>query len=235
MTSTHAPFGAAQRIEAIAGAEATSAFLWKTYRWMSVGLAVTGLVALAVANTPALTELIFGNRVIFYGLLIGELLMVIAFSSMAGRLPFGAAAAMFLAYAGINGLTMSFIFLIYTSSSVAQVFFITAGSFAGLSFIGATTKRDLSPMRSFLVIGLIGFILASVVNLFLANPAIYWITTYAGVLIFAVLTAYDTQKLKMLFAAGGEQGNLAIRGALTLYLDFINLLLLLLRIFGRRR
>lgn len=235
MSPSQAPFGAADRLRAVAGEEAVGAFLWKTYRWMSVGLAVTGLFALLVAHTPALTELIFGNRMIFYGLLIGELVMVVAFSAMAARLSFGAAAAMFIAYAAVNGLTLSFIFLIYTSSSVAQVFFITAGSFAGLAFIGATTKRDLSPMRSFLYIGLIGLILASVVNIFLANPAIYWITTYAGVIIFAGLTAYDTQKLKTMFASGGEQGNLAIRGALILYLDFINLLLMLLRIFGRRR
>jgi uncharacterized protein len=215
--------------------EASTAFLWRTYRWMSVGLAVTGVVALLVVGNPALTQLIFGNRILFFGLLIGELAMVLAFSGLVGRVSPGVAVAMFLSYAALNGLTMSFIFLVYTGSSVAQVFFVTAGSFAGLSFVGAVTHRDLSPMRSFLVIGLFGVIIGSIVNIFLNNPAIYWITTYAGTLIFAGLTAYDTQRLKMLYATVGEQGNLALQGALVLYLDFVNLFLMLLRIFGRRR
>ena len=223
------PFAAA------AGAAAVNAFLWRTYRWMSVGLGLTGVVAYVVAATPAVHEVIFGNPMLFYGLLIGEVLMVIAFSRMVHRVPFGTAAAMFLAYSAVNGLTLSFIFLLYTQSSVAQVFFVTAGAFAGLSFVGATTKKDLSGIGRFLIMGLIGLIIASVVNLFLASPAIYWITTYAGVLIFAGLTAYDTQKLKKAFATHGDRGNLALHGALILYLDFINLMLFLLRLLGRRR
>lgn len=228
-------YGAADRIRAAGADAAVAAFMWKTYRWMSAGLGLTGLVAYVVSQTPAIHEAVFANPFIFYGLLIGELVMVIAFSAMVSRVSFSTAAAMFLAYSALNGITMSFIFLIYTQSSVAMVFFITAGSFAGLSFVGSTTKRDLSAMGSFLYIGLIGLILASVVNIFLASPAIYWITTYGGVLIFAGLTAYDTQKLKRLYAAGGEGGNLSLRGALILYLDFINLMLFLLRILGRRR
>lgn len=226
------------RAGAGAGAVASAAvneFLWKTYRWMSVGLALTGMVAFLVANTPAITNVVFGNPILFYGLLIGELIMVVAFSRMVGRLSFGQAAAMFLAYAAVNGITFSFVFLVYTSTSVAQVFFVTAGSFAGLSFVGATTKKDLSPMGRFLFFGLIGVIIASVVNIFFASSALYWITTYAGILVFAGLTAYDTQKLKNLYAHQGEAGNLALQGALMLYLDFINLMLLLLRVLGNRR
>jgi uncharacterized protein len=220
--------------QARAGAAETE-FLWKTYRWMSMGLALTGAIAWIVAGSPQLTALVLGNRIVFYGLMLAELGMVVFFSAKASSMTFGSAAALFLGYSALNGLTMSIIFMIYTASSVAQVFFVTAGSFAGLSLYGATTKRDLTAMGQFMVIGLIGIIVASLVNIFLASPAVYWITTYAGVLVFAGLTAYDNQKLRRLYAAQGEAGNLALQGALTLYLDFINLLLMLLRIFGKRR
>ncbi len=212
-----------------------SALLWKTYRWMAAGLALTGAVAWVVAATPAINQVVFGNPPLFYGLLIAELAMVVVFSRVVHKVSFAAAAGMFMAYAALNGITMSFVFLLYTQSSIAQVFFVTAGSFAGLSFVGYTTKKDLSAIGRFMYMGLIGLIIASVVNIFLQSPAIYWITTYAGVLIFAGLTAYDTQKLKTMFAAHGEAGNLPLRGALILYLDFINLMLFLLRILGRRR
>lgn len=214
---------------------AANAFLWKVYRWMSVGLALTGAVAWFTANTPAVHQVVFGNPLVFYGLLIGELAMVLAFSAMVRHVRSATAAGMFLAYSAMNGLTMAFVFLLYTQSSVASVFLITAGSFAGLSFFGATTQRDLSPVGRFMLFGLIGVIIASVVNIFLASPAIYWVTTYAGVLIFAGLTAYDTQKLKALYAERGEGGNLALQGALILYLDFVNLMLFLLRLLGDRR
>lgn len=210
-------------------------FLWKTYRWMSAGLGLTGLVAWFTANTPAIANAVFSNPILFYGLLIGEVLMVVAFTRMVSRVSFGQAAAMFLGYSAVNGITMSFIFLAYTQSSVATVFFITAGSFAGLSFIGATTQKDLSGFGRFLIFGLIGILIASVVNIFLSNPAIYWVTTYAGVLVFAGLTAYDTQKLKNMYLQAGEGGNLPLSGALMLYLDFINLMLFLLRLLGDRR
>ncbi len=210
-------------------------FLWRTYRWMSIGLALTGVVAWFVASSPALVQAVLGNRVVFYGALIGELVMVLVFAARASRMSFGAAAALFTAYAALNGVTMAMIFLIYTAASVAQVFFVCAGAFAALALYGATTRRDLSALGHFLFIGLIGVVLASVVNLFLASSAIYWVTTYAGVLIFAGLTAYDNQKLRRLYALQGEAGNLALQGALTLYLDFINLFFMLLRVFGRRR
>jgi FtsH-binding integral membrane protein len=210
-------------------------FLWKTYRWMSLGLALTGAVAWIVANTPALAQAVFGNPVLFYGAMIAELGIVIVFAARASRMSFAAAAGTFIGYSALNGITMAMIFLVYTAASVASVFFICAAAFAGLSLYGATTKRDLSAVGHFMFIGLIGFVIASVVNLFLKSSAIYWITTYAGVLIFAGLTAYDNQKLRRMYAERGEAGNLALQGALTLYLDFINLFLLMLRLFGRRR
>jgi FtsH-binding integral membrane protein len=210
-------------------------FLWKTYRWMSLGLALTGAVAWIVASTPGVAQAVFGNPVLFYGAMIVELGIVIVFAARASRMSFGAAAATFIGYSALNGITMAMIFLVYTAASVAQVFFVSAFAFASLSLYGATTKRDLSAVGHFMFIGLIGFVIASVVNLFLKSSAIYWITTYAGVLIFAGLTAYDNQKLRRMYAERGEAGNLALQGALTLYLDFINLFLLMLRLFGRRR
>jgi FtsH-binding integral membrane protein len=235
MIPSNRDHASASHLHAIEAAAAVNDFLWKTYRWMAVGLGLTGIVAYLVANTTSVAQLVFNNPVLFYGLLIGELLMVIAFSAVAHRVSFAAAAGMFLAYSALNGITLSMIFILYTEASIASTFFITAGSFAGLSFVGATTRRDLTAMGRFMWMGLIGLIIASVVNIFLASPAIYWITTYAGVLIFAGLTAHDTQKLKRMYSQSGEAGNLALRGALILYLDFINLLLFLLRIFGRRR
>lgn len=210
-------------------------FFWKTYQWMSLGLGLTGLVAYGVSVTPSLARLILGNQILFFGLIIAELGLVVAFSSMVSRVSFGKAAAMFLGYSFLNGLTFSVIFLAYTQESIFQVFLISGGSFAALSFFGMVTKRDLSPMGQFLFFGLIGIIIASVVNWFVQSSAMYAIISYAGVLVFAGLTAYDTQKLKNIFDARGEGGNLALRGALTLYLDFINLFLFLLRILGRRR
>ncbi len=214
---------------------AATDFMWGVYRWMAMGLSVTGFVALLVAESPQALEFVFGNRAVFWGLVIAQLGMVFAFQSVAVRASTAVAGAMFLAYSAVTGVTFASIFLIYTQSSIAQVFFVTAGAFGGLSAYGAMTKRDLSGMGRFLFMGLIGFIIASVVNIWLASPAIYWVSTYAGVLIFAGLTAYETQKLREMYAVSGGAGNLALRGALVLYLDFINLFLMLLRLFGSRR
>jgi uncharacterized protein len=218
----------------VAPTESANDILWVTYRWMSVGLGITGLVAWLVSQSPAALDLVVGNRFVFYGLLIAQLGLVFAFSSVAARATTAVAGAMFFVYAALTGLTFSVIFLLYTSSSIASTFLITAGAFAGLSVFGAVTKRDLSGVGRFAIFALIGLIIASVVNFFLASTALMWLTTFAGVAIFAALTAYDTQKLKALYAAGAG-GNLALRGALTLYLDFINMFLFLLRLFGRRR
>jgi uncharacterized protein len=214
--------------------ESANDILWVTYRWMSMGLGVTGLVAWLVAQSPAAVDVVMGNRLVLYGLLFAQLGMVVAFSMLAARASTAVAAAMFFAYAALTGVTFSVLFLAYTSSSIASTFLVTGGTFAGVSVFGAVTRRDLSAVGRFALFALIGLIVASVVNIFLKSPALLWMTTFAGVVIFAALTAYDTQKLKALYAAGGAGGNLALRGALTLYLDFINMFLVLLRIFGRR-
>jgi len=209
--------------------------LWVTYRWMTLGLATTGVVALGVAHTPALVEALLQNRILFYGMLFAQLGLVMAFSSMALRVSTTAAALMFFAYAALTGVTFSTLFLVYTASSIAATFFVTAGAFAGLSAFGAATKRDLSAVGRFGLFAIIGIILASLVNMFLRSSGLDWLISVVGVLLFAALTAYDTQRLKELFRGGGTGANLPLVGALTLYLDFINMFLFLLRFLGDRR
>jgi len=202
---------------------------------MAAGLAVTGLVALFVASSPAALHIVLGNRLVFFGLIIAQLALVFSFTQAAVRASTGTVAAMFFAYAALTGATLSVIFLVYTAASIASVFFVTAGAFAGLSVVGLVTKRDLSPIGRFAIFALIGVILASLVNMFLASAGLSFMISIIGVLLFAGLTAYDTQKLKHLFASGEVHGNMPLVGALTLYLDFINMFLFLLRLFGRRR
>jgi FtsH-binding integral membrane protein len=219
--------------------EATSGFLGRVYRMMALGLGVTGVVALLVASSPAAIEFFIMNRGVMIMLVIAQLVMVFAFTGLLSRVSAGTAAAMFFTYAALSGVTFSTIFLVYTSASIAGTFFVTAGAFAGVSAYGYVTKRSLDGLGSFLFMGLIGLVLASIVNIFLGSPAIYWLTTFMGVIVFTGLAAYDTAKLKQLAAStdvSGDQGRkLALRGALMLYLDFINLFLMLLRIFGGRR
>lgn len=212
-----------------------SDMLWTSYRWMSIGLAVTGIVAVGVAGTPAAIEFLLTNRIVFYGLMFAQLGLVFAFSAAAQRVSTVAAAAMFLTYAALSGVTFSTIFLVYTASSIAKVFFITGGAFAGLSAFGAVTKKDLSGIGRFAIFAVIGILIASVVNMFMASSGLDWIISIVGVIAFGALTAYDTQKLKTMFAAGDARANLPLVGALTLYLDFINMFLFLLRLFGGRR
>lgn len=223
-----------QRAVALPRQSASDA-LWVTYRWMSLGLATTGVVALGVAHSPGALDALVGNRLFLYLLLFGQLGLVVALSSLATRVSTGVAAALFFAYAAMTGVTFSTLFLVYTASSIAATFFVTAGSFAGLSFFGSVTRRDLSAVGRFGFFALIGLILASVVNMFLRSSGLEWILTFVGVLLFAGLTAYDTQRLKALFERGETSANLPLVGALTLYLDFINMFLFLLRIFGNRR
>jgi FtsH-binding integral membrane protein len=214
-------------------------FIRRVYNWMALGLGATALVALYTASTPWLLQMIFGNTLVFFGLIIAELGLVIWLSAGIGRMEFSTASLMFFVYSALNGLTLAVIFLAYTSASIASTFFVTAGTFGATSLYGYTTKRDLTSWGSFFFMGLIGIILASVVNIFLKSPMIYWVVTYAGILIFVGLTAYDTQKLKEMavqgFADEQAEGKSAVLGALALYLDFINLFLMLLRIFGQRR
>jgi uncharacterized protein len=219
----------------VASHDVASEALWVTYRWMTLGLATTGVVALVVAHSPGMLDVLLGQPVVFYALLFGQLGLVVALSALATRVGTAVAALLFFAYAATTGVTFSTLFLVYTSSSIAATFFVTAGAFAGLSFVGLVTRRDLSAMGRFLVFALIGVIIASVVNLFLRSTGLDWLITLVGVLVFAGLTAYDTQRLKDLFRRGETTANLPLVGALTLYLDFINMFLFLLRIFGNRR
>ena len=216
-------------------AEASNDALWATYRWMTLGLAVTGLVALGVASSSAAVEILLGNRILFYGLLIAQLGLVFGFNAAAQRASTAVVAGMFFIYAALTGVTFSTLFLVYTASSIAGVFFVTAGAFAGLSAVGFFTKRDLSAVGRFAIFAVIGLVIASVVNIFLMSSGLQWLVSIAGVLIFGALTAYDTQKLKEIFASGDANANMPLVGALMLYLDFVNMFLFLLRLFGNRR
>ncbi|MEZ0485091.1 Bax inhibitor-1/YccA family protein [Fibrella aquatica] len=216
-----------------------AAFMTQVYGWMSVALLLTAVVSIYTASSETLLGLIFGNRFVFYGLLIVQVLMVIGLSSMINRMTALTVTAVFIAYSALNGLTMASIFLIYTGSSIASTFFITSLTFGAMSVYGYFTKTDLTRMGSLLMMALIGLIIASVVNLFLQNEAVSWITSFLGVLIFTGLTAYDTQKIKEQYAVGTTDAESdrkgAIMGALRLYLDFVNLFLYLLRFFGGRK
>lgn len=222
-----------------AAIERAETFFPKVYNWMALGLGVSAVVALLTVHSRTMMQLVFGNRLVFFGLLIAEVLLVISLSAAIRRLSAAVATGFFLLYSALSGVTLAAIFVVYTQSSITSTFFVTAGTFGAMSLYGHATRRDLSSWGSFLFMGLIGFVLASVVNIFLNSELIYWVSTYCGILIFVGLTAYDTQKLKVLamggFASSEERHKAAILGALTLYLDFINLFLLLLRVLGRRR
>ncbi len=216
------------------------AYMAQVYGWMTCGLLLTAFVSWYAANTPAILNFIFSSQITFFGLIILQLGLVFVISGMVNRLSGAMATGLFMLYSALTGLTLSSIFIAYTYSSIASTFVVTAGMFGAMSVYGYTTKRDLSGFGSMLFMGLIGIVLASLVNIWLKSPALMWAITYIGVLVFVGLTAYDTQKLK----AMGERLNAddrdsfrkyAIVGALTLYLDFINLFLMLLRIFGNRR
>lgn len=209
------------------------------YLWMTLALAVTGLTAAYVAMNPGWVYAIATNSVLFFGLIIAELAVVMILSARIARLSFATAGLMFAAYSVLNGVTLSVIFLAYTMSSIATTFFVTAGTFGAMTLVGYTIKKDLSAMGRVLIMALIGLIIASIVNMFVASSALDWAITYIGVLVFVGLTAYDTQKIKQMMLMHGDEVNdgtmkLALMASLTLYLDFINLFLYLLRIFGRR-
>jgi len=214
-------------------------FITKVYGWMSFALIVTGLVAMVTASSPTMLSIVLENRIVFFILIIAELLLVGYLSAAVRTMSVPAAIVTFILYSALNGLTLSVIFLIYTAGSIASTFFITAGTFGVMSIYGYFTKRDLTTMGNLCTMALLGIIIASVVNIFLHSPAVYWMSTYIGIIIFVGLTAYDTQKIKNLNIIGNEgtdeDKKEAIMGALTLYLDFINLFLMLLRIFGQRR
>jgi FtsH-binding integral membrane protein len=216
-------------------------FVRSVYNWMAIGLGLTGLVAFYVSNSQYLIQLIFGNRLLFFALIIGELALVFSIGARVDKMQPSTATGLFVLYAGLNGATLSFIFLVYTRTSITSVFFICAATFTACSVYGMTTKRDLTSVGSFMMMGLIGIIIASVVNIFVRSTQMSLIISYIGVLVFVGLTAYDTQKLKTMALSvpdGSEEGMVrkkAILGALALYLDFLNLFLMLLRIFGSSR
>lgn len=215
-----------------------NAFVRSVYNWMAVGLALTGGVAWFVANNEPVLRFVYQARWIFF---IGELALVFMLAARVGKMKASTATGMFMFYAALNGATMAFIFLVYTMSSIASTFFICAGTFAACSIFGWVTKKDLTGVGNFMFMGLIGILIASVVNIFLKSPGMQMIISYIGVIVFTGLTAYDTQKLKHmamaqpagLDAAVVRKG--AIIGALTLYLDFILMFQYLLMIFGGNR
>ena len=218
---------------------AVRSFMSKAYGWMTAALIMTGITAHYVANNPAIYKWIFSSTFTFIGIIVLQFALVIAISSLVDRASAPVLMLMFIIYSISLGVLLSSIFLVYTRETLTQVFFICAGMFAATSAFGLLTKKDLSGLGRFMFMGLIGIIIASIANIFLKSPAIYWITSYIGVFVFAGLTAADTQKLKnmalSLESANSEfEVKLSIVGALILYLDFINLFIFLLRIFGSR-
>ena len=215
------------------------ALMRKVYVWMALALAITGVTAYGVANSPNIMVAIFSNRLLFWGLIIAELALVFIVSGMINRLSLTTATLLFTLYSVLNGVVLSSIFVVYSGTSIAKVFFITAGTFLAMAVYGYTTKRDLSSVGKLMFMGLIGLIIASIVNLFIKSSGLDLILSYIGVIVFVGLTACDTQKIKQMLATQedideGAQ-KIALVGALSLYLDFVNLFLYLLRIFGGSR
>ncbi len=232
------------RTQQMTGAEAANAqidvglreYMLKVYNYMAVALGLTGAVAYATSTSQAMMSAIYGTP-LQWVVMLAPLGLVFFLSARINHMKAATAQTVFWVYSGLVGLSISYIFMVYTGASITRVFFITAGAFAGLSLYGYTTKRDLSGMGSFLVMGLIGLIIASVVNIFLESSAMQFVISVIGVLIFAGLTAYDTQAIKAIYheADGSEtHEKKAIMGALRLYLDFLNMFLMLLHLFGNR-
>lgn len=211
----------------------------QVYLLMTLGLVITALVAAWIAGSPSILELLFSSPWIILGLFVVQIAIVIGLTAAVSKLSPAVALTLFVGYSALMGVTLSAIFLVYTDASIYTTFFITGATFGAMSLFGFVTKRDLTKLGSLLFMLLLGFVVASLVNLFLNSTTIYWILTFGGVAIFVGLIAYDTQRIKRLAASGLADGRahsaLAVIGALALYLDFINLFLLLLRIFGRRR
>ena len=224
----------------VSAAERERTILRNVYLWMTLGLAMTGVVAMYVAGNPNLLRAIIGNQLLFFGLIIGELVMVMTLSRRIMTMTPTAATMTFAGYSVLNGLTLSVIFVAYTGTSIAQAFFVAASTFAALSVYAVTTKRELGGMGQYLFAGLIGLIIASVINMFLRSGTLDYLISFVGVFLFMGLTAYDTQMIKRMSdqmsgnVGEGDFIRMSILGALRLYLDFINLFLFLLRFLGRR-
>lgn len=212
----------------------------QVYLLMTIGLVITAIVAAAVAGNQQLMFDIFGRTPwLMIGLFVVQIGLVISLTAAVAKMSPGVATALFVAYSALNGVTMSVIFWVYTDASITTTFFITAATFGVMSVFGFVTKRDLTKMGNLLIMALIGFVIASLVNMFLQSSGLYWLLTFGGIVIFVGLVAWDTQRIKQMAMMGVANGRartaIAISGALRLYLDFINLFLLLLRLFGRRR
>jgi FtsH-binding integral membrane protein len=220
-----------------ASAEKVTAFLRSVYGWMFAGLGITAAVSLSVAASPGLQQAIFANRLVFFGLIIAELGLVFFLSARVQKIAPATAAMLFVAYSALNGATLSFVFLAYTGASIASTFVVTAGMFGALALYGSTTKRSLAGLGHFVGMGLIGLLLAMVVGMFWHASSLQFVISVVGVIVFTGLTAWDAQRLKAMAAAlpDGSTGSYAVVGALSLYLDFINLFLFLLRFMGGRR
>jgi len=218
-----------------------NSFVRSVYNWMAIGLGLTGVVAYSVANMPEVRNVIFGSGIVFFGLIIAQLALVFTLSARIHRMQAGTATLLFVLYSVLNGATLSSIFLAYAQASITSTFFVCSATFVACSVYGWTTRRDLTSLGGFLTMGLIGIVIASLVNLFVQSSAVSTIVSYIGVLVFVGLTAYDTQDIKNMAMSqpadidAGAVRKGAILGALKLYLDFINLFLMLLRIFGGRR
>jgi hypothetical protein len=230
-----------QSIGALDVQEGARLAMRRVYLWMTIGLLTTAVVALLVATSEPLLTLVATNPFIFYGAIIGELVLVLVLSAGINRMSPAVAALTFFVYSALNGVTLSLIFLIYTQTGIAFSFFATASMFGAMTIVGYTTQTDLSKLGSLLMMGLIGLIVASLINLFFANEVLYWISSFAGVVIFVGLTAYDTQWIKRATAQAVTSGDaqlerrIGVMGALRLYLDFINLFWMILRIAGGRK
>jgi FtsH-binding integral membrane protein len=223
---------------AIDSKSALSAQMARVFGWMFIGLIITGLTAKYIATSEAIVKMLYSGRFTFLGFLILELVFVWFISSRAMHMDYGMAAAAFIMYSVLNGITLSVIFLAYTGTSVALAFFMTAGFFGFMCVYGLVTKTDLTSLGSLFLMGLFGLIIVSIINLFLRSTALYWIISFVGVAIFLGLTAYDSQKIKaisMKYTGTEKERNVAVLGALILYLDFVNLFLYILRILGRRK
>ena len=218
-----------------------NSFIRSVYNWMAIGLGLTAFVAYYVANSPVILGMIYGNPIALPALIIAELGFVFYLSARIQKIQAGTATMLFVVYAILNGITMSYIFLAYTRTSIVSTFVVCAATFLACSIYGMVTKRDLTGMGGFMTMGLIGIIIASVVNLFIQSSGMAMIISYVGVIVFVGLTAYDTQKLKTMAhtlpdnATGAMIRKGALMGALALYLDFINLFIMLLHIFGGNR
>jgi FtsH-binding integral membrane protein len=213
-------------------------FMARVFGWMTVGLLITALIAVGM-DTLQLQQMLVRNQGTFLLLLIVQFGVAMAFSFLINKIPAPVSSALFVLYSAITGVVFSILFLVYTSSSIASTFFITAGMFGTMAVIGYTTKKDLTSLGMVLVMALIGLIIASLVNMFLMSSGMYWLLTFGGVVIFTGLTAYDTQRIKQSYAAGAYGSatfeKTAVYGAFSLYLDFINLFIYLLRFLGRSR